>query len=118
MGSVLEIVVNRTGLSSWATIRIETLMVTTAIQMDFDSNSVVSRRDSNLVVSRKDSNFVVTHKDSSPAVSRKDPSFMVAVIVIEMDSTIAMVVALEKDVTSVAIVMNPRAVKVTVVETS
>ena len=109
MGSVLEIVVNRTGLSSWATIRIETLMVTTAIQMDFDSNSVVSRRDSNLVVSRK---------DSSPVASRIDPNSMAVVIAIEMDSTIAMVVALGKDVTSVAIVMNPRAVKVTVVETS
>ena len=82
-------------------------MVTTAIQMDFDSS---------FVVSRKDSNLVVIHKDSSPVASRKDPNFMA--VVIEMDSTIAMVVALEKDVTSVAIVMNPRAVKVTVVETS
>ena len=61
---------------------------------------------------------MVSRKDSSPVASRKDPSFMAVVIAIEMDSTIAMVVVLEKDVTSVAIVMNFKVVKVTIVEIS
>ena len=42
MIKILVVSIDHMGFDSKATIRIETLMVTIAIQMDFDSNSVVS----------------------------------------------------------------------------
>jgi hypothetical protein len=105
----LVITVDHMDSDSKVTIRIEVLVVTTVIHRDFDSNSVASRKDSDLMVSRK---------DSGPVVSRKDSNFLAIVIITEMDSTITVVVALEKDVTSVAIMANLMVMMATIVEIS
>ena len=106
---VLVVAIGHRGSNFEATIKIEIPVVITAIHTDFDSGSVVDRKDSDLVVS---------HKGSGLVVSRKDSNSMAVVIVIMLDSTITMVVVLEKDVTLSVSMVNLKVAKATIAEIS